>query len=301
LNQHCIKQFEKGQLLYTSEKLSGKSVEFSIPNKFNPGYSVKQRLFIYLHIQKQNLMSSVEKNKIIVELYELPVSKQQGELFGRAVSTKSLNEDDLIDIAVNQRTEFNRSTFRAVLDILKDVAAAQLVNGAAVTFGLSHYNIAVNGIFNGEDTDWDKSKHELSLRITPIEPLRKRLKNTEVQVRGMAGTGSVVNKVYDMLSDAENSRITPGGSVIVSGTRLKIAGDDAENGIYLVQTETNQIIRIPITAVPVNTPSKLGFIVPATLTPGEYKLSVTTQFSPSGVLLKSPRTYYLDYPLLVLS
>ena len=245
-------------------------------------------------------MSSVEKNKIIVELYDLPVSKQQGELFGRAVSTKSLNEDDLIDIAVNQRTEFNRSTFRAVLDLLKDVAADQLVNGAAVTFGLSHYNIAVNGIFNGEDTNWDKTKHELSLRITPIEPLRKRLKNTEVQVRGMAVTGTIVNRVYDMFSDTENSRITPGGSVIVSGTRLKIAGVDAENGIRLIHIESNQITRIPLSVVPVNTPSKLGFIVPATLTAGEYKLSVTTQFSPSGVLLKRHRTYYFEYPLRVL-
>jgi hypothetical protein len=43
----------------------------------------------------------------------------------------------------------------------------------------------------------------------------------------------------------------------------------------------------------------VSFIVPADLPAGDYKLSLTTQYSSSGVLLKDPRTYTFDYVLAV--
>lgn len=244
-------------------------------------------------------MTSSEKNAVVVELYDLPISQRKDDRFGRVVTSKSLNEDDLIELAVANRTEFNRSTLRAALDILKDIAAEQIVNGAAVSFGLVHFNVVVNGIFTGDNANWNKEKNRLSFRIIPANILRNKLKLTEVQVRGMAATGTVVNTVYDLLSAEENNRLTAGGGVNLSGTRLKIAGDNPAVGISLIHTETKEVARIPFTSIMVNTPSKLSFIVPATLAPGDYKLCICTQFSRSGVLLKQPQTYCSDYLLLV--
>jgi len=115
----------------------------------------------------------------------------------------------------------------------------------------------------------------------------------------MATTGTVVNTVFDMLSATENSRITPGGGVNLSGTRLKIAGDHPAVGVSLVHSETNIVTRISFPSIMVNTPSRLSFIVPTELAPGDYKLSICTQFSPSGGLLKQAKTYYFDYLLQV--
>jgi hypothetical protein len=39
--------------------------------------------------------------------------------------------------------------------------------------------------------------------------------------------------------------------------------------------------------------------VPAGLAAGDYKLTVTTQYSSSGTVLKEPRTYTFDYVLNV--
>ncbi|MDR0725082.1 MAG: DUF4469 domain-containing protein [Prevotellaceae bacterium] len=53
---------------------------------------------------------------------------------------------------------------------------------------------------------------------------------------------------------------------------------------------------MPKTSVLINDPSSVTFIVPADLPAGDYKLSITTQFSHSAIL-KEPRTYIFDYVL----
>jgi hypothetical protein len=49
----------------------------------------------------------------------------------------------------------------------------------------------------------------------------------------------------------------------------------------------------------VNDPKKVTFIVPAYLPVGDYKLSLTTQFSSGNKSLNEPRTYLFDYLLAV--
>jgi hypothetical protein len=53
-----------------------------------------------------------------------------------------------------------------------------------------------------------------------------------------------------------------------------------------------------ITKVLVNKPSELLILVPNALTPGSsYDLTITTDYSPSGKLLKNPHTATFDTPL----
>ena len=63
-------------------------------------------------------MAAADKNLVAVELYDLSISAHKEDRFGRVVNGKSLNEDDLIKIAVRRRTDISPAVFRAVLDIL---------------------------------------------------------------------------------------------------------------------------------------------------------------------------------------
>ena len=83
-------------------------------------------------------MSTPEKSSVIVELYDLSITERKDDLFGRVVTTKSLSEDDLVNIAVSQRTELNPNTLKASMEILKQIAIAQIANGASVSFGLGY-------------------------------------------------------------------------------------------------------------------------------------------------------------------
>lgn len=244
-------------------------------------------------------MATTEKNSVIVELYDLSITERKDDRFGRVVTTKSLNEDDLINIAVSRRTDFNPSTLRSSMELLKDIAKEQIANGASVAFGLGYFNLAVNGVFIGDNNRWDSIKHNLSVRVTPTADLRAAVNAAVVDVRGMAEIGTVINSVTDVTTGEMNTRLTPGGGVNLTGSKIKIAGDSAANGIILTNQTTNDTTVIALNAILTNDPSKVSFIVPATLAKGDYKLSITTQYSTAAQLLKEPRTFSFDYILNV--
>ena len=125
------------------------------------------------------------------------------------------------------------------------------------------------------------------------------MKASVVDVRGMASSGLFINSATDVTSGEVNSRLTPGGGVNLTGSKIKIDGDNPAIGIYLVNQSTSDSIVVPKTSLLVNDPSKITFIVPATLVNGDYKLSIVTQFSTSGSFLKEPRGYTFDYILNV--
>jgi len=244
-------------------------------------------------------MATTDKNSVIVELYDLTLTERKDDRFGRVVTTKSLTEDDLIVIAVSRRTDLNANTLKASINILQEIATEQIANGASVSFGLGYFNLGVNGVFIGDNAKWDSSIHSLSVRVTPTADLRNAVKASTVDVRGMAASGLVINSVTDVTSGEVNSRLTPGGGINLTGNKIKIDGDNATVGISLTNETTAAVTVIAKTAILVNDPSKITFVVPAGLAAGDYKLAVTTQYSSSGTVLKEPRTYTFDYVLNV--
>jgi hypothetical protein len=244
-------------------------------------------------------MPSTEKSNVIVELYDLPITERKDDRFGRVVITKSLTENDLVQKAVSRRTDLNPVTLKASLDLLKEIAMEEVANGASVRFGLGYFNLRANGVFVGDNASWDSSQHSLDIHATPTAEFRNAIKTVTVDVRGMAATGTAVNSVTDVASGEENTRLTPGGGVNITGSRIRIDGDGAGVGLSLTNQDTSEVIAIPKTSILVNDPSKITFVVPAALPAGDYKLSVCTQFIGSGALLKEPRTYTFDYVLNV--
>ena len=243
-------------------------------------------------------MPTTEKSSVIVELYDLAITERKDDRFGRVVITRSLTEDDLVQEAVSRRTDLNAVTLKASLDILKGIAMEEVTNGASVRFGLGYFNLKANGVFIGDNARWDSSQHSLDIHVTPTAGFRDAVKAISVDVRGMAASGTAINLVADVTSREENARLTPGGGVNITGSRIKIDGDGEGVGISLTNQDTNDVIVIPKTSILVNDPSKISFIVPADLPAGDYKLSVCTQFA-HNTLLKEPLMYTFDYVLNV--
>ena len=244
-------------------------------------------------------MANEEKSGVIVELHDLAITERKDDRSGRVVKTKSLKVDDLVKIAVIRRTDLNASTLRSSFELLCDVAEEQLANGASIDFVLAHLSLGVDGVFIGDNAKWDSAIHRLKVTATPTARLREFAKNVTAIVRGMASTGVFVNTVTDVVSGELNTRITPGGAINLTGSKMKIVGDNPACGISLTNDTDGTVTFIAATAIAVNEPSKITFVAPATLPVGDYKLSITTQYSNSSTLLKEPRTYVFDYVLAV--
>jgi len=244
-------------------------------------------------------MNGTEKNSVIVELYDLTLTERKDDRFGRVVTTKSLNEDDLISIAVSRRTDLNPTTMKSALSIMKDIAIEQIANGASVKFGLGYFNLGVSGVFIGDNARWDSSQQSLWVKASPCSELRQAVAACAIDVRGMAAVGVAINTLVDVASGEESSRLTPGGGVNITGSKIKIDGEDPSVGLKLINESTKAEVPIPKTSILVNTPSKITFIVPVDLPNGDYKLSLTTQHMQGTKFLKDPRTCIFDYILNV--
>jgi hypothetical protein len=236
--------------------------------------------------------------KIIVQLYAVSFLSNKSSRMGRVVSTGSLKIDDVIAIAVSRRTDLNPATLMAGYIIMKDVVLEQILEGKYVEFGLSHYGLSISGLFEGDHPVWDSTRHELYLRATSTAEVRNMLKTIVKEVRGTAYVGIAINKLLDKESGKYNSRITPGGGVVLEGFRMKIEGEAAGVGLFLTNTETGQVTKIPATSILHNDPGMVSFIVPANLPAGDYRLSIVSQYSSSSVTLKEPRTYVFDHVLM---
>jgi hypothetical protein len=244
-------------------------------------------------------MAEEQKNTVIVELYDLPLTVRTDDRAGKVVIPKSLREIDLIGIAVKRRTDLNPTTLRSSLDILKEIAIEQIANGSSVQFGLGFFSLGVKGVLIGDHPKWDPEVNSLRVKVASSVELREVIKNVHVHVRGMASSGTFVNHLIDKSSGEENSTLTPGGGVNLTGIKIKIAGESDENGIRLIEQNSGVEYPIPMETILVNDPKKVTFIVPIDLPVGDYKLSLTTQYSSSNTLLKEPRTYLFDYMLAV--
>jgi hypothetical protein len=235
--------------------------------------------------------------KVFVKLYELLFSARKDDRSGRVVSTGSLKVDDLITIAITRRSDINAVTMKASYEILREVALEEVSNAKHVEFGLTYNSLGVEGVFIGDHPTWNRETNRLVFTSTAAADVRQALKNIDVEILGMASSGIFINSLTDVASGDVNTSITPGGGIKLIGSKMKIVGEAENVGIHLTEINTGEITGIPVTSILDNEPSKITFIVPADLPAGDYKLSITTQFSHPTVLLKEARTYVFDYVL----
>jgi hypothetical protein len=236
---------------------------------------------------------------VIVELYENPLTERKDDRYGRVVNIASVNEETLVERAIQNGFNGNAASMKAAAEAVKLEALKAIVRGELVTYGLAHIALDVEGAFIGDTPSWDPAANKLAARIAPTKALRETLKATPVRILGMAPDGSAIASVTDVATGKVNETLTLGGMANIKGTRIKIAGDNAGNGLFLTNEDTKEAAQIPSTAIGANDPSKIAFVVPATLAKGSYRLSVVTQYSGSGKLLKEPRTIALQYVLAV--
>jgi hypothetical protein len=104
--------------------------------------------------------------------------------------------------------------------------------------------------------------------------------------------------VHDTGSRTTDDRLTPNDTLRVTGIKLEVIGDDPSVGLDLVNQATGEAISVALSAFAVNKPGELIFTLPA-LPPGVYYLRITTQYSSSGKLLKTPKTFTYGKPLTV--
>jgi hypothetical protein len=172
-----------------------------------------------------------------------------------------------------------------------DEAAYQLCDGYSVNTGYYSLHPRVGGTFDAIREGIDEKKHPVTFSFRTRNPLRELAQRIEIFVEGVADVQGYIDEVLDVTTGAVNETLTPGGMVVITGSRIKVVGDKpgigiALNGSRAGGTPYNQQFSDKYAE---NDPSKVIAVLPPTIPEGQFAIKITTQYTQGGTLLKEPR------------
>jgi hypothetical protein len=208
----------------------------------------------------------------------------------------TIHNEDIANRIVKERSELRYETILSILNERDGIVLESVLGGSSVQDGVVHIAPSVTGLWIGTDRTVDPSLQKPSVSISSATALREGLANVKMEIIGMKDSGAYIGLVTDAATKAIDGHITPGGILVITGDKLRIApADDPEMGIFFVDENGG---KTPVTQISQNDPKRLTVLTPS-LPAGTYTLQVVTRFSNGSTLLNVARTIVYDLPLIV--
>jgi len=239
-------------------------------------------------------------HKIKAYLYDNTLTKDNpNDYIARTISERSLNVKQICETAANRGgADVSAAAMQHATELFLKEMAYQLCDGYSVNTGYFTASTLIRGVFDSPKETFNPEKHSILFQFNQGEKLRAEIPNIEVNILGVADAQAEILQVTDVKSGSVNDLLTPGRNLKITGNKIKIAGTDAANGIFFVDTTTQTRTAIEPDDLVTNNPSELIIIVPP-LPAGKYTLEVVTQYAGGMILLKEPRTAVFDKALTV--
>lgn len=239
-------------------------------------------------------------HKIKAYLYDNVLTKDNpNDFIARTASERSLSVKEICEAAVARGSaDISAASMEHATSLFLKEMAYQLCDGYSVNTGYFTASTNIRGVFNSPSEPFDPAKHSILFQFNQGEKLRAEIPNIEISILGVADASAAILQVKDIKTGSVNDLLTTGKNLKISGSKIKLAGDNPANGIFFVDTTTQARTAVDITDVVSNNPSELMIIIPE-IPAGTYTLEIVTQFAVSS-MLKEPRTAYFDKKLTIL-
>ena len=208
----------------------------------------------------------------------------------------TVRNEDIARRIVNERSELRYETILAILNERDSIVIEAILTGSSVQDGVVHIAPSVTGLWTSSDRVIDPSKQKATVSVVPTATLRELLSEVRLEILGLKDSGAYIGLVTDAATKAVDGRITPGGIMIITGDKMRIAPDgDPQTGIFFIDADG---VKTPVTQISQNEPKKLTALIPP-LSAGTYTLQVVTRYTTGKTLLKEARTLVYETPLIV--
>jgi len=237
-------------------------------------------------------------HKIKCYLYDNVLTEDPNDFIARVSSERSLNVQDVCTSAVTRGgADVSAAAMEHAVNLFLKEMAYNLCDGFSINTGWFTASAHIRGVFNSPGETFDRAKHTVSFDFVQGTLLRREIDTVTVEILGVANAALSIAQVTDVKTSSVNDLLTPNRNLRIAGSKLKIAGDNMENGIYFVHQTTNERTKVDATDIVTNNPSELIIVIPD-LPAGTYRIEVVTQYA-VGSLLKEPRTTVFEKTLTV--
>jgi hypothetical protein len=232
-------------------------------------------------------------HKIHVRLYPNHLPTVEGEYIARPKSDSMLTIEEIC-ATLKKRGGFTGSYDDLVshVKLFLDEAAYQLCDGYSVNFEYYSIHPKIKGTFNKKHEHVNEDNHPVTFVFRIRNLFRELLKFISVIVDGLADTGGYIDAITDISTGAVNESVTPGKNFVITGLKLKIAGNPMETGVFFTTPGApgKPDVSVGVTEnFAENDPAKIIGIVPALERGKKWTLEIRTTYSGAGKPLKKVR------------
>jgi hypothetical protein len=217
----------------------------------------------------------------------------------RIISERSLNVHEVSEAAVARGgSDVSAPVMEHAVNLWLGEMAYQLCDGFAINTGWFTASVHVKGVVKSPVEHYDPERHTIVFEFHQGVLMRKEIPGIAVEILGVADTDGSIAQVVDVKTGSVNDLLTPGRNLRISGSKLKIAGDDPAVGVYFHNADKDVDVKVDTADVVVNNPSGLIVVIPDLEKSLTWQLRVVTQYG-VGFILKAPRTVTFDRILTV--
>ena len=159
--------------------------------------------------------------------------------FAHVQTNGTIGRDGLAE-RLAERTKQSASLWRYFLDALSDEIAAQLLAGYRINLGQLSTGFAIRGAFMSEDEAFVPGRHQLVATVRTLDPLRSAM-SAVLPENVTLGLTCMVAAVMDAVTK-RLSEITGTKRVLVQGQKLGISPDNPDEGVWLADSKTGDIV-----------------------------------------------------------
>ncbi len=260
---------------------------------------------------KQNLINrednAPKSGRLSIALYPNPLSKSNGKAssyFARVVNRSRLGMDDIFNDLLSEDPGLDTARMKKDWNTVINAIAMRISSGISIDFGLGTLYPSVSGSFASEQSEFNRSKHSITVQYRPSEEMKRTMAGLEPVITRGNACRPELTRVYDHGSgwdsrnlkegqSLEQGSLSEGKLLIMEGKMLKISGDSEEVGLYFdCVSNPEASVKLEAASLCRNQPSLLECIVPNGLAKGErYQIHLVTQFLPGNRVREYPQGF----------
>jgi vacuolar-type H+-ATPase subunit F/Vma7 len=226
------------------------------------------------------------------------LTEDKNDFYAKVISERTISTSEICESAVTRgNAPTSVEAMKINVELFFKEMEYQLKDGYSINTGYFSATPLIKGVFNSANDKYDKLRHSIHFLFNQGEILRRELDEIDVEITGTGEAGIAIFEVIDVKTGSVNGRITPNRNLRIKGSKLKLAGDNPDVGVYFINETTEEEIKVEADEIVDNKPSELVIVIPP-LEAGMYLVKVTTQFS-GNALLKEPRSVTFEKTLTV--
>lgn len=227
-----------------------------------------------------------------VTLRKNQFSTEENSFIGR-VTRNTVTLENLIASISEKNAGVSPYMIQHVANLLGDEMLTACQNAKAVdVLGLGTMYISVAGSISGENPG-ESSIPGFKLNFTPSTRAQEAVDSLKVDKVIIADSSPTIDRIINTFNQNEERNLLKGKAVRITGTKLKVMGEDS--GIWFAPLDTDgnvskdetTWIQVATETISQNKPKTLEFYVPDSITEADYRIVIRTRYCSGDKELKS--------------